>query len=157
MFQKTNFSYPLIRTLTCAYEGVRNVSLLESFAYVLNGWLLLRKLQWVITIIIHFFSMLHFYTPWKHKKTILFLMFSWGIANDIGKKSVKLVIFTLDLGNIHCVKCRFSPNFPVWKFCGKVQFPQSFGRFAQNSAEIVLFDKISTPGNLVKRRCFTHW
>ena len=23
-----------------------------------------------------------------------------------------------------------SPNFLVWKFCGKAQFPHSFGRFA---------------------------
>ena len=37
MFLKTNISYPLIQTLTCAYEGVRNVSLLENFANVLNG------------------------------------------------------------------------------------------------------------------------
>ena len=28
-----------------------------------------------------------------------------------------------------------SPNFMVWKFCGKAQFPHSFGRFARNSAE----------------------
>ena len=25
-----------------------------------------------------------------------------------------------------------SPNFLVWKFCGKVQSPQSFGRFPRN-------------------------
>ena len=38
IFRKTNISYPLIRTRTCAYQGVRNVSFLESFAYVLNEW-----------------------------------------------------------------------------------------------------------------------
>ena len=27
-----------------------------------------------------------------------------------------------------------SPNFMVWKFCGKAQFPHSFGRFARNCA-----------------------
>ena len=28
-----------------------------------------------------------------------------------------------------------SPDFLVWKFCGKAQFPYSFGRFARNCAE----------------------
>ena len=37
--RKTNISNPLIRTSTCAYQGVRNVSFSENFAYVLNGWL----------------------------------------------------------------------------------------------------------------------
>ena len=27
----------------------------------------------------HFKQMFHFYTPWKHKKTGSFLIFSWGI------------------------------------------------------------------------------
>ena len=27
----------------------------------------------------------------------------------------------------------------VWKLCGKVQFPHSFGQFAQNYAETVTF------------------
>ena len=36
IFRKANISNPLIRT--CAYQGVRNVSLSENFAYVLNGW-----------------------------------------------------------------------------------------------------------------------
>ena len=30
-----------------------------------------------------------------------------------------------------------SPNFLVWKFCGKAQFPYSFGRLARNYAETV--------------------
>ena len=38
MFRKTNISNPLIRTRTCAYQGVRNVSFSENFAYVLNAW-----------------------------------------------------------------------------------------------------------------------
>ena len=37
IFRKTNISNPLIRTRTCAYQGVRNVSFSENFAYVLNG------------------------------------------------------------------------------------------------------------------------
>ena len=36
--QKDNISYPLIRIRTCVYQGVRNVSFSEGFAYVLNEW-----------------------------------------------------------------------------------------------------------------------
>ena len=32
-----------------------------------------------------------------------------------------------------------SPNFMVWKFCGKAQFLHSFGRFARNYAKTVPF------------------
>ena len=35
-----------------------------------------------------------------------------------------------------------SPNFLVWKFCGKAQFPHSFGRIARDYAQIVPFHKI---------------
>ena len=35
--QKTKIFYPLLDTRMSAYEGVRNVSFSESFAYVLNG------------------------------------------------------------------------------------------------------------------------
>ena len=34
--RKTNISYPLIRTRTCAYQGVKNVSFSGNLAYVLN-------------------------------------------------------------------------------------------------------------------------
>ena len=34
--EKRTFLTPLIRTRTCAYQGVRNVSVSENFAYVLN-------------------------------------------------------------------------------------------------------------------------
>ena len=33
------------------------------------------------------------------------------------------------------------PNFLVWEFCEKAQFTNSFGRIAQNYAEIVSFHK----------------
>ena len=35
-FRKTKISYPLVRTRACAYQGVRNVTFSEHFAYVLN-------------------------------------------------------------------------------------------------------------------------
>ena len=44
-----------------------------------------------------------------------------------------------------------SPNFLVWNFCGKAQFPHSFGQFA----ETVPFNNISRPGNSVKLRYFS--
>ena len=47
-----------------------------------------------------------------------------------------------------------SPNFLVWEFCGKAQFPHSFGRIPQNYAKIVPFHKISTLENQVKVRYF---
>ena len=34
-----------------------------------------------------------------------------------------------------------SPNFPVWEFCGKAQFPHSFGRLPRNYAEMCLSTK----------------
>ena len=34
IFRKTNISYPLIRTRTCAYQGVRNVRFSENLACV---------------------------------------------------------------------------------------------------------------------------
>ena len=40
-----------------------------------------------------------------------------------------------------------SPDIMVWKFCGKAQFPCSFGRIPRNYSETVLFHKISQPGN----------
>ena len=38
IFRKTNISNPLISTRTSAYQGDRNVTFAENFAYVLNGW-----------------------------------------------------------------------------------------------------------------------
>ena len=43
-FWKANISYPLIRTRTCTYQGVRNVSFSQNFAYLLSIWSL--KEQW---------------------------------------------------------------------------------------------------------------
>ena len=38
VFRKTNISNPLMRTRTCAYQGVGNVSFSENDAYVLTKW-----------------------------------------------------------------------------------------------------------------------
>ena len=42
-FRKTNISYSLIRTRSCAYQGVRNISFSKNFAYVLNKWSLISS------------------------------------------------------------------------------------------------------------------
>ena len=42
IFRETNNSYHLIRTRSCAYQGVRNVSFSENFAHKLNGRSLLE-------------------------------------------------------------------------------------------------------------------
>ena len=47
IFRRTNISNPLIRTRTCAYQGVRNVSFSKNFEYVPNGWPLIRLLKTV--------------------------------------------------------------------------------------------------------------
>ena len=35
-----------------------------------------------------------------------------------------------------------SPNFLVWKFCGKAHFPYSFGQFARKLDEITVFSAV---------------
>ena len=44
--RKTNISNPLIRTRTCAYQGARNVSISENFAYLLHGWPLISAVYY---------------------------------------------------------------------------------------------------------------
>ena len=43
----------------------------------------------------------------------------------------------------------------MWKFCGKVQFPQSFVQLAGFSTKTAPLHKISSSGNWVKFRFFT--
>ena len=50
----------------------------------------------------------------------------------------------------HCIALRkntaISPDFLVWKFCGKAQFPHSFGRFALN------YEETAFPQNFYTRK-----
>ena len=50
-----------------------------------------------------------------------------------------------------------SPNFMVWKFCGRSQFPHSFERIVRNYEETVPFHKSSASWNYVKLRYFSEW
>ena len=83
-----------------------------------------------------------------------FFSFSWSLT----------ICFSVTLYSCMCscsTKCIttkdtvISPDFLVWKFCGKAQFPHSFDRIAGNYTETVLFRKISTPGNQVKLQYFS--
>ena len=50
-----------------------------------------------------------------------------------------------------------SPNYLVWKFSGKVQFLQRFGRFGRNYAETVPFHKIRWNCNIFRSTSFRVW
>ena len=66
----------------------------------------------------------------------------WSVFQKNPFFSLKESILNLS----HAVKSTvISPNFLVRKFCGKAQFPHSFGWIARNSAETVPFHKIPTP------------
>ena len=54
VFRKTNISNPPIRTHSCSYQGVRNVSFSENFAYLLNGWSVTKMRPYLASIIIKY-------------------------------------------------------------------------------------------------------
>ena len=54
VFRKTNIWNPPIRTRSCSYQGVRNVSFSENFAYVLNGWSVTNMRPCLASIIIKY-------------------------------------------------------------------------------------------------------
>ena len=47
-----------------------------------------------------------------------------------------------DIFVINAKNTVIAPNFLLWKFCGKAQFPHSFGRFARKYVETVPLYKI---------------
>ena len=55
--------------------------------------------------------------------------------------SIPLQILHFEFLKLAAKNTVIPPNFLAWKFCGKAQFPHSFG------SETVPFHKISTPGN----------
>ena len=66
--------------------------------------------------------------------------------NSNRRKKLKLI--PKSFTNWYTVKnAVISPNFLVWKFCRKAQFPHSFRRISWNYAETVPFHKIYAPGN----------
>ena len=79
----------------------------------------------------------------------------WIIGNKVKEKICSPQSWLKECNIVHCENTAISPNFLVWKFCGKAQFQHSFGRSNQKYAEIVPFHKISTPENYVKSRYFS--
>ena len=76
---------------------------------------------------------------WKNKNICQFSFYSRKrLSHYTYRNMVKWSLRTIPL---------ISTNFLVWKFCGKAQFPHSFGWFSRNYAETVPFHKISIPGN----------
>ena len=62
IFRKTSIFNPLIRTRSCAYQGVCNISFSENFACVLNWWpLRLIIMEALFTYCSSFFDEI-----WKH-------------------------------------------------------------------------------------------
>ena len=62
IFRKTNISNLLIRTQTCTYLRIRNVSFPGNFPYVLNGWSLTTNTAWLDELLIS-----HFIISEKHE------------------------------------------------------------------------------------------
>ena len=56
-------------------------------------------------------------------------------------KCRNLVLFQISIVDSTAKNTVISPNFLVWKFCGKEQFPHSFGQFARNYTELFLSTK----------------
>ena len=89
--------------------------------------------------------------------TVLFYITQFVRRSSSKGKSFKLFSFPLTHFAPMCLSSKntvISPDFQVWKFCGRAQFPYSFGWFARNYVETVPFCKISTPRNQVKLRYF---
>ena len=89
---------------------------------------------------------------WRGREAKLRLKSMWFFASILflfQEWNLRLLFY-----NVTAKNTVISPDFPVWKFCGKAQFLHSCRRFARNYAETVPFHKISTPGNKVKLRYF---
>ena len=118
IFRKANISNPLIRTRTCAYQGVRNVSFSENFAYVLYGCPLNAIWKWW-----HLTKMAHDkYSSWNRqiwypqkwcstKMAHLAKIMSRGnlprLSRVIFKKKLLNLLHYLDLVPSFFVRCHF--------------------------------------------------
>ena len=72
---ETNISCLLLRTSTCAHQGVRNVSFSENITLVLNGWSLLRKCRYKKKYaLLNYFSM-----DWKIIRLVMISRNFWLI------------------------------------------------------------------------------
>ena len=98
IFRKTNISDPLIRTRTCVYQGVKNVSFWEKLAYLINEWPIYTNYSR--------------HQLFKRKKS-----FS-RILNDRISDKKKIITWVLTLSTIlfarFTTSCNFSLRFYKW-------------------------------------------
>ena len=153
-FQKIlspNISYPLTSTHTCAYQGIRNVSFSENFAYVLNEWSLYCQ-----PILSH----CSLFMPLNNiRKPLIFWYFSEGIKQNIGLKlvqdthcwicaSISTILITIRL--IHTLHAKWSNTTYYFSthgiatggFVGPASFDFVFAFFALKKSLIVRFVRI---------------
>ena len=122
----------------------------ENFLFLKKSQALLISVVDIIFISALHFTKLVFATSRFHLLVIFMIMFLLIPLQMTGSMKTNIIRLTVKNAVI-------SPNFLVWKFCGKAQFSHSFGRIARNYPETVAFCKISTPGNQVKLRHFSQW
>ena len=79
------------------------------------------------------------------KLTTLFTTFLTMLLNTMLMTSGRFNLFRFR-STLTAKNTVISPNFLVWEFCGKAQFPHIAGIYT----ETVPYHKISTPGNSVK-------
>ena len=84
------------------------------------------------------------------KKNWKFTFNSEVIIFKQGKWNTRFQFFWIFRSPLTANNTVISPNFVVWKFCGKAQFLHSFGRITRNYSKTVSFHKISTPANYVE-------
>ena len=155
-FQKIlspNISYPLTSTHTCAYQGIRNVSFSENFAYVLNEWSLYCQ-----PILSH----CSLFMPLNNiRKPLIFWYFSEGIKQNIGLKlvqdthcwicaSISTILITIRIKLIHTLHAKWSNTTYYFSthgiatggFVGPASFDFVFAFFALKKSLIVRFVRI---------------
>ena len=120
-------------TKVAPVQSITDIVLL-GFWLILLPWMFISSYTTIYFFCKEFFFRMFIFQCIRY--SIVLICFGWEIGHPLSTYTGKTTVI--------------SPNFLVWKFCGKAQFPRSFGRFARNFAETLSFRKISTPGNQVK-------
>ena len=111
---RKNISYPLICTRTCTYQGIRNVSFSENFAYLLNEWshivwAFITKVGLLETLITRFESVEAI--GWRRSLKFVLWRFSWNLQENTSYGVSKLLQQT----PLQLLFCERSKNF--WNIC----------------------------------------
>ena len=108
----------------------KSITLSALKRYIQSTWMILTLMvsKYLIYFRVVFLEILHFYS---HKKFHCLPRISKKVhmTESFRKLNwIKMLLVELDTAKNTVI----SPDFLVWKFCGKVQFPYCFGRFARN-------------------------